>query len=321
MFELMKKEPTRLNVFDYEIKNPDVCHQVNDLDIDLLIVVFSTSSSYERRYAIRRTYGNLIDINKYMDVSLSKLNVRFLFMIDFDERRLKSILFEQNLFHDIVQINIPQGKLSETYRDFALFDWTSKYCPQARFIFKTDDSIFINTFLLLKFINQNENDRFNFEQKKPLNIRQCLNLNIHIPFIHGFIRSNELLSSYEKFIFLQNQISCQTYPNYLDYNLYLISNDARDLLICTFYRQSNELFFQSNIYITGILSEYLNIQRHTLFDYQINFQEQSSCDYFFSRTDISRAFACVHSSEKPDNLVNFYSIYWQFIINFQLNLK
>lgn len=318
MFELMKTEPVRLNLFEYEINNRDVC-QVNDLDIDLLIVIFSKSNSSEKRYAIRRTYGNLADINKYTDDAVAKLNVRFMFMIDFDESQMKSILFEQKLFHDIVLLKLPRGNIADTYQDFALFDWTSKYCPQARFIFKSDDSIFINTFLLLKFINENENDRFTFEQKKPLDMKQCRKLNVHIPNMYGFVRSNEPLSSYEKFFIVQNQKSCQTYPTYLDYELYLISNDARDLLLCTFYRQSNELFFPSNIYITGILSEYLNIKRHPLFDYQITSRKQSSCETFFSRTDASRTFACIHSSEKSDNFIHSYTIYWQIIINSQLN--
>ena len=49
-----------------------------------------------------------------------------------------------------------------TYRELAVLDWSSKYCPQARFIFKMDDSVFINPFLLLKFIDENEEDRIKF---------------------------------------------------------------------------------------------------------------------------------------------------------------
>jgi hypothetical protein len=85
-------------------------------------------------------------------------------------------------------VKLPEEYAMNTYRDLAILDWSSKFCSRARFIFKMDDSIFLNPFLLLKFINENENDRINIEQRRPLNIdNNCPTLDARLPLLYGFI--------------------------------------------------------------------------------------------------------------------------------------
>jgi hypothetical protein len=83
--------------------NNEFCAKGVD-DIDLLIFITSKPSSYVRRNAIRRTYGNLKNVFKYIHDTSSRLDVRILFMITTDEYRMKSIQFEQHVFNDIVQV-------------------------------------------------------------------------------------------------------------------------------------------------------------------------------------------------------------------------
>ncbi len=98
--QLLKTKPVHLDFFEYELVNKDFCGN-DDPDIDLLIFIISKSRSYERRTAIRRTYGNLKNVYRHIH---NTLNIRILFLINMDENRMKSIRFEQNIFNDLVQV-------------------------------------------------------------------------------------------------------------------------------------------------------------------------------------------------------------------------
>jgi hypothetical protein len=102
-YYLLKTRPVHSNIFEYELINDHFCGK-DDTDIDLLIFIISKSRSYERRNAIRRTYGNLNNVFKYVHDTSSRLDIRILFMISIDEYRMKSISFEQKTFNDIVQV-------------------------------------------------------------------------------------------------------------------------------------------------------------------------------------------------------------------------
>jgi hypothetical protein len=214
-----------------------------------------------------------------------------------------------------------------TYRDLAILDWSSKYCSRARFIFKMADSVFLNPFLLLKFINENENDRMNLESPTPFNIEHsCPTIDARLPLLYGFLHSNENVlrqkplnnEESEQFIINKDEYPCDIYPNYLNDNAYLISNDARDLILCAFYRQPNILLPFSNIYITGILAEYLHIERLSLMNYKINVDSKLSCDLFFTETNPLQAFACITNIELSKSIFERYYTYWQILVDYQM---
>jgi hypothetical protein len=75
--QLLKAKPVHLDFFEYELVNKDFCGN-DDPDIDLLIFIISKSRSYERRTAIRRTYGNLRNVYRYIH---NTLNIRILFWL------------------------------------------------------------------------------------------------------------------------------------------------------------------------------------------------------------------------------------------------
>ncbi|CAF3967891.1 unnamed protein product, partial [Adineta steineri] len=309
-YHILQTKRVHPEIFQYKIVNNRACEN-NNSTIDLLIFITSNSRSYERRNAIRRTYGNLNNIFKYSDNALARLEVRILFMINLDENRMKTVLYEQEIFNDIVLI--PEYDSMNIYRDLSILDWSSKYCSQARFIFKMNGLVFLNPFLLLKFINENPNDRFNLEFKDSIHIADsCAHTDARLPLLFGFIHLNEdvlrhkLSTNQQSGNCLVNKAEypCDTYPNYLNDNAYLISNDARNLILCTFYRQSKILFPISNIYITGILPEYLHIERYSLINYKINFDSEISCEEFFIETNALQAFACVTNIDLSKNILN-----------------
>ncbi|CAF1116530.1 unnamed protein product [Adineta steineri] len=100
-YHILQTKRVHPEIFQYKIVNNRACEN-NNSTIDLLIFITSNSRSYERRNAIRRTYGNLNNIFKYSDNALARLEVRILFMINLDENRMKTVLYEQEIFNDIV---------------------------------------------------------------------------------------------------------------------------------------------------------------------------------------------------------------------------
>ena len=179
----------------------------------------------------------------------------------------------------------------------------------------------------MKFIDQNENERIQLELRNSLNIENhCPTIDARLPLFYGFVCSNEYIVKHKSidnsqsshFTINHDEHSCDIYPNYLIDHAYLFSNDARDLIICTFYRQSIAPLSISNIYITGILAEYLNIERQSFVNYRINFDENISCEKFFMKINSQQSFACITHIESTRDVFEQYHLYWQIILNSQI---
>ena len=191
-----------------------------------------------------------------------------------------------------------------------------------------DESVFLNPFLLLKFINENKNDRVNLEPQLTLNIEQnCSTLDARLPRLYGFIqpyeddvRNNKRFQE-EQAAMSPTDFSCNRFPTYFNNHAYLISSDARDLILCVFYRQSSIPMSISNIYITGILAEFLSIERQSLLDYQLKSETQGSCEQFFRGARRLSALACITSNYSSSTLFEHYHVYWQLIVNAQLRSR
>ncbi|CAF4640272.1 unnamed protein product [Rotaria sp. Silwood1] len=287
----------RTDLYTFIIDNSDAC--LNEL-VDLLIIIISKSDNYQTRDAVRRTWASGKDLGIY-----STINVKYLFLIDYNEKLIHHIRLENNLFHDIIQVELLQEYTLVTHRVLSLFEWSFRYCRTAKFLFKTDDDIFINLLLLLKFIS-------------PL-IKQPTNNSFLISDmnIYGYKHENSLVFRHSKnsvtgrYIVTYDEYSCKQYPTFLSGFGYLVSKKARDAILYTAY-QDPEPFRISDVYLTGIIPDYLSIPRQSLSDYKIEFTR--SCDDFFRH---SKAFACadsIHHGNTSDTFSKFNQ-YWQLIKN------
>jgi hypothetical protein len=112
---------------------------------------------------------------------------------------------------------------------------------------------------------------------------------------------------------LPDEYPCQYYPHYLSGFGYFIDQAARANLLCAFFRDEKP-FFISDVYVTGILAEYLQIKRLHI-GLQVSYRVADDCESFF-RSDDPLNFACASSShhnvEKVDQFTLFYS-YWRLI--------
>jgi len=135
--------------FNYIINSPNVCH---NQDVYIIAYIHTAPDHYKRRVVIRQTWG---------DASYYDVGIRVVFVMgltsgaDKDDRDVQRALeFEATQYNDIVQEDFLDTYRNLTYKGVAALRWISRYCSHARYVLKTDDDIFVNTFNLLRHLRR-----------------------------------------------------------------------------------------------------------------------------------------------------------------------
>lgn len=307
--ELFEEPPVRTG-FNYEITNENFCSISTP---HAIIFVISKSINYNTRSAIRRTWGNFARVTSFPQ--FSHLILKLVFLIDIDESLLLSISLEQSLFNDIVQVRLPQHYTLSTYRDMAMLYWTDQYCPKVMMTVKTDDDIFLNTYLLANLLDTIIKNTTIDQSKLECNHSDSSGA------IYGFkIRdakvvrhSNDPILEGTRYIVTEDEYPCVNYPAYMSGFSYIVNRNARSKILCTFLRDKKS-FPMSDVYVTGIIPEYVGIQRKH-FGFLISYRSGDDCEKFFSYKDADR-YACAsssHYSNKQIDIFARFNAYWQCI--------
>lgn len=121
-----------IDLLDFKfLKNTLVCQTVPLLAI---IVVPSSPNNYDKRQAIRNTWGQ--------DGNFFKLV--FLFGESDDVIFEEIIKHEYEKYKDIVQGNFQDTYKNLTYKHVMGLQWATQYCSNVKFVVKIDDDIFVN---------------------------------------------------------------------------------------------------------------------------------------------------------------------------------
>mgnify|MGYP001110209764 FL=1 len=227
----------RTDLYSFTISNSDAC--AND-SIDLVVIIISKSENYKTRDAIRRTWASGKQLGNY-----SLINLKFFFLLDFDEKLTSNIRLENKLFRDIIQVELPQQYTLVTHRVLALFEWTFRFCRKAKYLFKTDDDIFINLILLLKFIRPNL-DSFKFNNSFQIADMQIYGYKHYYPRV--FRQASDPVS--QRYVITEDEFPCGNYPDFLSGFGYLIPRKARDALVYASYHDFDLPFRISDVYLT-----------------------------------------------------------------------
>ncbi|CAF2976626.1 unnamed protein product, partial [Rotaria sp. Silwood2] len=277
-----------------------------ETSIDLLIFVISKCSHASIRQSIRRTWGNTKLLKKKY---FPKIELKLLFLVDIDSKSEKKIELEYKYHKDIVQVNnLPEQYEYVTEREAALYQFIKEQCKQTKFLFKTDDDIFINTFLLLSLIN-------NFEY---LNNKTVYSL-FGFPIEYGLVVRRGIDQIGQRYVITQDEYSCPRYPTFLSGFGYLMSFKTCSLLINA-YQTDSKPFPLSDVYFTGLLPQMIQIERQTIFQ-NVDYRYETKCnqEFFISKKN---PFACAASnnhfnqqeSGRVKSLMNDYNLYWTKLI-------
>lgn len=142
--------------YPYLINHPRKCGDGRSRSgILLLLFVKSSPENFERRQAIRDTWGNESFVWSELDA-----NVRVLFALGVHpdaERRpsvQRALIQEDRVYGDLIQQNFLDTFHNLTAKLVLQFHWGHKYCPQARFLMSADDDIFVHMPNLVKYLQQ-----------------------------------------------------------------------------------------------------------------------------------------------------------------------
>lgn len=134
------------------INQPKKCFSASENKEDdtfLLLAIKSTPAHFERRQAVRETWGQ-------ERINQTGLRVRTVFLMgrpQMDDPDLSLLLsFEAKHFGDILQWDFHESLLNLTLKMNVFLQWALKYCPHVTFVFSGDDDVFVNTPQLLTYL-------------------------------------------------------------------------------------------------------------------------------------------------------------------------
>ncbi|XP_076591626.1 N-acetyllactosaminide beta-1,3-N-acetylglucosaminyltransferase 2 [Chaetodon auriga] len=138
------------------INQPNKCvsgERTGDNQTFLLLAIKSTPGNFERRQAVRETWG-------LEGTYQSGLRVHTVFLLGsspLDDPDLSPLLsFEARHFGDLVQWDFHESLLNLTLKMHMFLQWTLKYCPRVSFVFSGDDDVFVNSPALLSYLQSLE---------------------------------------------------------------------------------------------------------------------------------------------------------------------
>ncbi|XP_007552403.1 PREDICTED: N-acetyllactosaminide beta-1,3-N-acetylglucosaminyltransferase 2-like [Poecilia mexicana] len=115
----------------------------------LLFAIKSSPANFERRQAVRETWGR-------DGVYKNGRRVRSVFFLGNyqpDDPNLGALLsFEAKHFGDILQWDFHESLLNLSLKMDMFLQWTVKHCPLVSFVFSGDDDVFVNTDGLIRYL-------------------------------------------------------------------------------------------------------------------------------------------------------------------------
>lgn len=162
--------------------------------------------------------------------------------------------------------------------------WTRLYCPLARLVFRADDDIILDTFLLLNHL----------EKHIDLHLKDGL---------HGWFRFNNTVHRADKWAVTRREYPAKIYPPYTFGIGYLLSNHSCQRLIDAANHPDHQIIRIGDAYITGILRELANIPFYDFINLQFaySFYEELPCGTYFSQqSDLLICMSKLHVGIRDD---------------------
>lgn len=123
----------------------------------LLLAVKSLAPHFDRRQAIRQTWGQA---GRVLNRTVATVFLMGQAASEDHFPDLREMLrFESSQHGDLLQWDYRDSFFNLTVKEVLFLDWLHARCPAARFIFKGDDDVFVNTRRILDFLGGLEEQR------------------------------------------------------------------------------------------------------------------------------------------------------------------
>ncbi|XP_044766994.1 beta-1,3-galactosyltransferase 5-like [Coccinella septempunctata] len=227
--------------FTFQMNNL-VCNETSPL---VLVMVHTSPKNFAKRRTIRETWG------RYRD------KVKLLFVVgDVENSTLKRKLIEENQnYSDFTQGSFKDTYRNLTYKHVMLFKYVIYHCPEARYIMKTDDDVFVNMPTMMNFLTQ---------ELSPFGAGNLL-------FCNSRANSRVLRSYRSKWRVSFSEYPAKNYPTYCPGWFLLYSQNV----VFNLYKeaQKSKYFWIDDIHLTGTLVKKLNLVHEDSKPYMISQDE------------------------------------------------
>ncbi|XP_041347572.1 beta-1,3-galactosyltransferase 1-like [Gigantopelta aegis] len=206
-------------------------------DIFIITYVHSTPDRFEKRAVIRQTWGKWKYLNKTILVVFIMGQVA-------DIGVMASLRIESGIHGDIVQEDFVDSYYNLTYKAIAGLKWVSTFCRQAVYVLKTDDDIFVNFYVLMRYILSNFG--LPYESTRQILCNQ---------YVNASVKRDKL----SKWYMAKEDFLSDHYLAYCSGSAYLMIADVTQRL----YEVSlnTPFFWIDDYYVTGLLAHKLNVAR------------------------------------------------------------
>ena len=238
----------------FAINPGSVCSGRNGSDkstVELVVIVISGIRNFLRRMGIRNTWGS--------DVHERLTEVRLLFLVgrSSDAQFQPQIKKESELFGDILQVDLEDKYENLTNKSLAMLRWVLDYCSGARYVLKTDDDMYINLPYLLN-------------EMRLLKIPKYF-------FCYVFKGAPPVRDKNSKWYTSVQEYKYSYFPKYCSGTAYAFSANITSEL----YKSSTQIkpLKMEDVYLTGILSQNLNIPLIHGEGFYFLKRKSTGCDY------------------------------------------
>lgn len=221
-----------LEDFDF-ITNHEGCRALKHKPM-IIILVHSAPDNFAKRTVIRETWGSK-DPRSLLKFLIGAVNTSNL---------QDKIELENKVNEDIVQGNFEDAYRNMTYKHVAALKWFIYNCPDAQFLLKTDDDVFVNTPLMYDYLENPSDLSQQFHRGRLLFCNE-----IPGPKVKRTFRSKWRVSYEEYFD--------RFFPNHCPGFAILYSADVA----LQIYQKAQKLpyFWIDDVHITGTVASKLNI--------------------------------------------------------------
>ncbi|XP_055018473.1 N-acetyllactosaminide beta-1,3-N-acetylglucosaminyltransferase 2 [Boleophthalmus pectinirostris] len=136
----------RCRSYPLKVDQPDICKEPPFL----LLAIKSLAPHFDRRQAIRESWGRAGSLGNHTIITVFLLGNA---TAEDHHPDLSAMLqYESQCHKDIIQWDYRDSFFNLTVKEILFLEWIQTRCSGARFIFKGDDDVFVNTYRILKFL-------------------------------------------------------------------------------------------------------------------------------------------------------------------------
>ncbi|KAK6189814.1 hypothetical protein SNE40_001803 [Patella caerulea] len=235
-------DDNRTHDYKYLIKESEICKPFPD-KIFLLITVFSRTSEFEEREAIRQTWGS---------IAVNNTEIRLVFILGYrPETSYVDIKTESEKYHDILQEDFYDSYRNLTIKSEAILRFANTFCQGVKYILKVDSDVFINIPLLIEELRKHDGRNM----------------------IMGNVVKFPLANRNPKSKWYVDEIAYpyKYHPHYATGPAYVLSGDITTKLLSAALK--TKYCFLEDIFICGIVRERaaVNLVHHRDFHYIISY--------------------------------------------------